>query len=322
MTTQTHNQGCKYKSGDRVTWRGQNGMHLGTVRRITRPENSGYVLHLDIGDGIDDFPLLEQEAIPAASPVPEDMERRAREVLEARWTRSAGPGYFPGSRADIPELWRTWWKAMEAFIPEVAAFTLAETEQLRQGLLECTTQRNLAREARENWRVRAEAAEQSGEPPCHVCGSAMKRCWYCASCGASTRPEPAPAGQPSGVGVLERGLGPIPEGQREVAQVEGWVRTSERLPEDDSDVFAAIWWINKDNPAYSSYAIHDCLFYEGGPGSGQKIFADCEGEEFEPEDVEYWIYKKDLAAQLPSPSGTHLHPKQGAAPVERKGEAE
>jgi len=80
-----------------------------------------------------------------------------------------------------------------------------------------------------------------------------------------------------------------------------WVRVEDRLPDDDSDVFAAIWWSNGDNSAYSHYVIHDCSYYEGGTGSGQKIFTDCEGEEFEHTDVSYWIYKKDLAASLPAP---------------------
>jgi len=90
-----------------------------------------------------------------------------------------------------------------------------------------------------------------------------------------------------------------------------WVRVEDRLPEDDSDVFAAIWWRNGDNPAYSHYVIHDCSYYEGGTGSGQKIFTDCEGEEFEHTDVSYWIYKKDLAAALPAPP-------TGDAPTEKK----
>lgn len=80
---------------------------------------------------------------------------------------------------------------------------------------------------------------------------------------------------------------------------DGWIKCSASLPEDDSDVFAAIWCINKDNAEYSHYAIHDCSYYEGGPGSGQKIFSDCEGNEFDAEDVAYWIYKKDLESSLP-----------------------
>lgn len=80
-----------------------------------------------------------------------------------------------------------------------------------------------------------------------------------------------------------------------------WISTKDRLPEDDSDVFAAIWWARKDQPESSCYLIHDCLYYEGGKGSGQKIFTDCEGEEFEHTDVAYWMYKRDLAATVPSP---------------------
>jgi hypothetical protein len=80
-----------------------------------------------------------------------------------------------------------------------------------------------------------------------------------------------------------------------------WVSVKERLPEDCSDVLAAIWWINKDNPSYSHYGIHDCLYQSnayGRLGIGS-LFVDCEGEEFSPEDVQFWIYKKDLAAILP-----------------------
>lgn len=82
---------------------------------------------------------------------------------------------------------------------------------------------------------------------------------------------------------------------------QGWVSVEERLPESGSAVFAAVWWVNKENPAASRYEIHDCLYCEGGSGSGQKFFADCEGEEFEHVDVAFWIYKRDLAARLPAP---------------------
>lgn len=85
-----------------------------------------------------------------------------------------------------------------------------------------------------------------------------------------------------------------------------WKRTSEELPEDDSAVFAAILWIHhpEGQPETRTYCIHDCEYYEGGKGSGQKIFTDCEGEEFEAKDVDFWIYKFDLVKTIPlaSPS--------------------
>lgn len=84
-----------------------------------------------------------------------------------------------------------------------------------------------------------------------------------------------------------------------VAAAVGWVNTKESLPDDDSDVFAAIAWTH--SPGVRQYVIHDCAYYEGGTGSGQKIFTDCEGEEFEAKDVGFWIYKYKLAEQLPRP---------------------
>lgn len=81
-----------------------------------------------------------------------------------------------------------------------------------------------------------------------------------------------------------------------------WIPVSRQLPEDDSEVFAAIWWDDRESPETSGYVIHDCAYYEGGTGSGQKIFSDCEGEEFTPEDVQFWIYKRDLAKTIPLPA--------------------
>jgi hypothetical protein len=91
----------------------------------------------------------------------------------------------------------------------------------------------------------------------------------------------------------------------------GWISTADALPKDDSDVFAAIWWINKDNPAYSHYSINDCTYHEdcyGKQGAERSIFVDCEGEEFEAADVAYWIYKKDLAAQFKPPVAAQPEP--------------
>jgi hypothetical protein len=78
----------------------------------------------------------------------------------------------------------------------------------------------------------------------------------------------------------------------------GWKRVEEELPEEDSDVLAAIWWTVTPEPALSHFEIHDCNYYEGGEGSKQKIFTDCEGEEFEAQEVDYWIYKHELGAQF------------------------
>jgi hypothetical protein len=83
------------------------------------------------------------------------------------------------------------------------------------------------------------------------------------------------------------------------ARTDGWVSVANGLPDDDSDVYAAIAWTH--SPGVRKYVIHDCSYYEGGTGSGQKIFADCEGEEFEAKEVDFWIYKYRLAEQLPAP---------------------
>lgn len=91
---------------------------------------------------------------------------------------------------------------------------------------------------------------------------------------------------------------------------QGWVSAKDSLPDDDSDVYAAIAWTH--SPGVRKYIIHDCSYYEGGTGSGQKIFADCEGEEFEAKDVDYWIYKHKLADQLPAP------PSEANLPTEEK----
>ena len=82
-------------------------------------------------------------------------------------------------------------------------------------------------------------------------------------------------------------------------QGQGWVRVEDELPEDDSDVYAAIPWTHTPT-GEKKYIIHDCSYYEGGTGSKQKIFTDCEGEEFEAHEVGYWIYKYKLAEQLPA----------------------
>ena len=44
-------RGPKFQVGQRVHWQGQIGDCEGTILEITHPENSGYVLKLDIGDG-------------------------------------------------------------------------------------------------------------------------------------------------------------------------------------------------------------------------------------------------------------------------------
>jgi len=94
---------------------------------------------------------------------------------------------------------------------------------------------------------------------------------------------------------------------------QGWVATKDSLPDDDSEVYAAIAWTH--SPGVRKYVIHDCSYYEGGTGSGQKIFVDCEGEEFEAHEVDYWIYKHRLAEQLPEPLPA---PPTGDAPHKEK----
>lgn len=82
----------------------------------------------------------------------------------------------------------------------------------------------------------------------------------------------------------------------------GWTRVEDGLPDDDSDVYAAIPWTHAQS-GERKYIIHDCSYYEGGKlpdGSQQRIFTDCEGEEFEAQEVGYWIYKHRLADQLPA----------------------
>jgi hypothetical protein len=99
--------------------------------------------------------------------------------------------------------------------------------------------------------------------------------------------------------VLRRSLQPpLPQN--------GWIRVEDGLPDDDSDVYAAIPWTHTPS-AERKYIIHDCSYYEGGKlpdGSQQKIFTDCEGEEFEAHEVGYWIYKYRLAEQLPPLAAT------------------
>lgn len=57
----------RFKVGDRVTWRGQEGMCFGTIKRQYKPENcDNYVLILDIGDDIE-FPHGELNVEPAPS---------------------------------------------------------------------------------------------------------------------------------------------------------------------------------------------------------------------------------------------------------------
>lgn len=48
---------CKFNVGQRVHWQGQEGDCQGIILEITHPENSGYVLKLDIGDGAEMYHL-------------------------------------------------------------------------------------------------------------------------------------------------------------------------------------------------------------------------------------------------------------------------
>jgi len=59
--------GCKFAIGQRVFWRGQIGECSGVIMEITHPENSGYVLKLDIGDGAE---IYQTASSVAAQPEP------------------------------------------------------------------------------------------------------------------------------------------------------------------------------------------------------------------------------------------------------------
>lgn len=50
----------KYNLGERVKWMGQEGECSGPIVNITHPENSGFVLWIDIHTG-EPFPILEDE---------------------------------------------------------------------------------------------------------------------------------------------------------------------------------------------------------------------------------------------------------------------
>jgi hypothetical protein len=59
---------CSFSIGDTVRWMGQDGPKVGTVRRITHPENAGFVLW--VGDGeMEDFPLVESQVTVSLPPV-------------------------------------------------------------------------------------------------------------------------------------------------------------------------------------------------------------------------------------------------------------
>ncbi len=45
-------------------------------------------------------------------------------------------------------------------------------------------------------------------------------------------------------------------------------------------------------------------------GSQQKIFTDCEGQEFEHTEVSFWIYKHELAAQFVKPVAVDEHGRE------------
>lgn len=70
---------CSFSIGDTVRWMGQDGPKVGTVRKITHPENSGFVLW--IGDGeMEDFPLVESQVSPELPPVA--IKPESEEVLK------------------------------------------------------------------------------------------------------------------------------------------------------------------------------------------------------------------------------------------------
>jgi hypothetical protein len=75
-----------------------------------------------------------------------------------------------------------------------------------------------------------------------------------------------------------------------------WISVEEKLPEEDASVLAAIPFYGRDKKLVEIEVLH-CAYYQGGIGSGQKIFTTCEGEEYEAGDVTHWM-------PLPEPPNT------------------
>lgn len=74
-----NNTECRYRVGDTVRWQGQQGECAGEITRITKPENSDYVLW------IGDFPIGVNDVSAARKP-----SRRKRERFKAAIELFAG----------------------------------------------------------------------------------------------------------------------------------------------------------------------------------------------------------------------------------------
>jgi hypothetical protein len=93
------------------------------------------------------------------------------------------------------------------------------------------------------------------------------------------------------------------------AEPQRWREVKVELPEEGSEVFAAVWWTTEET-SHSSYEVHDCCFWKQGEEWGPKdIFVDCDGTEFDVEEVSFWIYRKDLVGHLPAPTPLPSPPK-------------
>jgi len=79
---------CKFDIGQRVYWQGQFGECSGVIIEITRPENSGYVLKLDIGDGAETYSSESEVSPSPAQGTPEPP--RDIESLFSVWAGNGG----------------------------------------------------------------------------------------------------------------------------------------------------------------------------------------------------------------------------------------
>jgi len=76
-----------------------------------------------------------------------------------------------------------------------------------------------------------------------------------------------------------------------------WKRTADETPVDDSQVLAVVTCLDGKRD------IRDCEFQRYGPDAKEIMFIDPYLDEFGFDEVEYWIYKTDLAATVPSGAG-------------------
>jgi len=76
-----HPESCTFNIGQRVYWQGQIGECSGVIIEITRPENSGYVLKVDIGDGAEMYQLESEVSPSAAQGTPEPPTRAGFEAV-------------------------------------------------------------------------------------------------------------------------------------------------------------------------------------------------------------------------------------------------